>query len=232
MSGVSLRTTFAVCLGMVLIGVGGCGDTQKRSAASTPIAQRRATTSELEVVDDFHGLRGDEDDDEGQSRTMGSNLKGDADIDTDVDSVDETQNGYYDGDDSAVLATGRPATRQELRVLVDVVRRYHRAAAALDGAMACSLTEPHFARAIPEDYGRAPGPRYLRGARTCAAVMSLFFTRERSRFSRARVITGARVRGSDAYVFVGSTTSRPEVVPLKLAGGAWKVTTVAAGQLP
>lgn len=176
-------------------------------------------------------LRGDGEDDDiaGDTRT----IKFDADGDRDNDTVDLARHdGYRDGDDGSVVSFGRLAGRGVEGVLRRLVVAYLAAGVKDDGGRACSLIESMFANALPEDYGRSPGPLYLRGASTCAAVLSLTFKHEQAVFSGSWQVTGARVDGARAYVLLGSTTQPASYMVAKREHRAWKLLDFLPKPLP
>ncbi|MGC2373174.1 MAG: hypothetical protein WA484_04790 [Solirubrobacteraceae bacterium] len=177
---------------------------------------------------------GDAEDDESESKTTGAKPAGDSDNDNDNDNdvADNAGKGYYDKDDGVISGFGHAADARDEHAVTVVVKRYYEAAAAGDGATACSLTYPIFAKAIPEDYGQEPGPSYLRGAKTCAAVMSLFFEHEHQRLTAALEVTGVRMGDGEALVLLGSKTESASFVALKRSHGAWRVDELLGFPLP
>lgn len=192
-----------------------CGGAEK----STSVASRASSL----------GFKGDEDDDE-ESAESNSNNSGDKDADFDNDAKDKRR-GYHDSDDNVVLTYGHAASSAEQKALTDVVTRYYAAAAAGNGASACSMITSTFVQAIPEDYGQSPGPVYLRG-KTCAAVMTLLFKHEHKRLAAAPEITQVRVGDKQAYVFLGSQAVPASFVTMEREGGVWKVAGLLAQALP
>ncbi len=128
-----------------------------------------------------------------------------------------------------VFGFGKEATPAQRQAVTALVTRYYRAGAAADGATACSLIVPRVARSVPEDYGRAPGPRYLRGGKTCPAVMSRMFThlskRMKAEWATLKV-TRVRLgpRGGYAVLRFGSPPERELTVVRN--GGAWHVSSL------
>lgn len=225
-----------LALAPLWVAISGCANSQKkkasvfRGARSSPAAPaKEASAAPVPAAK----LTGDDDDDDGAGESPSNNrvAKLDADTDLDNDRTDNENKGYYDRDDEPVRRYGRQANPGELRALSLVAKRYYAAAAAGDGAGACSLLEASFARAIPEDYGQAPGPIYLRG-RTCAAVMSLFFAHQRSQLSTSMRVTAVRIAGSRAYVLLGARREPASYLPLQESAGSWKVTGLIGTALP
>jgi hypothetical protein len=157
--------------------------------------------------------------------------------DHDADSSEEYEetydnNRYHDSDDSSILAYGHAAGAAKKRAIAAAVKRYYMAAAAGDGATACSMLVSSIARAAPEDYGQAPGPAYLRGAKTCAAVMSLLFKHDHSQLTGMIAVTGVRVEGNQARALLGSTTMPAGYISVERERGAWKIDALLGGALP
>jgi hypothetical protein len=95
--------------------------------------------------------------------------KADADKDNDIGAPDDDRNN------NDVLDFGHAASPSETRAITALVKRYYAAAAAEDGAKACSMIYSTLAEAVPEDYGLSPpGPHYMSG-KTCPAVLTLLF---------------------------------------------------------
>jgi hypothetical protein len=95
--------------------------------------------------------------------------KADSDKDNDIGAPDDdTQN-------TSALDFGHAASAPERQTITALVKRYYAAALAENGAKACSMIYSTLAAAVPEDYGGPPGPLYMRGAKTCAAAVTLLF---------------------------------------------------------
>jgi ketosteroid isomerase-like protein len=145
----------------------------------------------------------------------------------------------YDGDDSTVLGNGQEATAADTRAIAALVERYYAAGARGDGAGACALTSPSFAATIPEDYGQELGPAippgaetYLRGARTCTAVLSLLFEHLRGQLAAAVEVTAVRLKGDYGYAIVGSATLPASLIEVGREGGAWRIDGLLGRPLP
>jgi len=94
-------------------------------------------------------------------------------VETDIDGDND-----HNSDDYAYGAAANPAVRGAVTALI---KSYYAAAAAEDGARACSLIYSIFAEEIPEVYGEPPGSPTLRGG-TCAIVMSKVFKQNHRTF--------------------------------------------------
>jgi len=198
---------------MLGVGLCACGGSSKGSGSTLSTA-----TEASSIPPALRGLRGDEDDDE-SGENVGNTSDGDADFDNDSKSKNS---GYYDSDDGGIRAYGHAASATQSQQLTAVVKRYYAAAAAGDGPAACSLIDPSFVKAIPEDYGSGAGPAYLRG-KTCPAVMSLLFRHDHRALVGETIIVGVRVKGNQAYVLVGSKNRPASYVTLQRERNAWRV---------
>src|SRR5258705_2863967 len=172
---------------MVAAACGGAGkDRSVAVGGSKDVTAGKATTASF-----LSRYRGDEDDDESTGNQTTDN-KDDNDADYDNDRADHEPKGYFDEDDTPVRTYGQAARGSQLRALRALLERYYKVAAASDGKTACSLIKKSLTRSIPEDYGRPPGPVYLRG-RTCPAVMSRWFKYAHSKLVGKVKIAGIRV---------------------------------------
>ncbi len=226
------RWIAVVAMLSLVIVLGACGGSGK--VASSPRA-RSSVGGELppalalaNAAPQLRGLKGDEDDDDQGVPNLGNSSK---DNDADADNDLEKSSGYYDRDDGPVLSYGRAASPSEERTLKAVVERYYAVGVSADGKAACALTDPVYVRAIPEDYGRAPGPLYARG-KTCAKVMSLLFRHIHAELTSGIVVTGVRVSASEALVLVGSKTMTARYVALRRRGNVWQVIGLLGVTLP
>jgi ketosteroid isomerase-like protein len=145
----------------------------------------------------------------------------------------------YDSEDSAVLRFGLAARGADASRITALVERYYAAGARGDGAAACALTSPSFAATVPADYGQElgwaipPGAQaYLRGANSCAAVLSLLFEHQREQLAAPVVVTGVRLRGDHGYAVVDSTTLPASFVEVARERGGWRIDGLLGRPLP
>ncbi len=95
--------------------------------------------------------------------------KADADKDNDITAP------YDDKRHPDVFGFGQAASPADRQAVTALIERYYAAAAAEDGAKACSMIYVTLAEAVPEDYGTSPpGPAYMQG-KTCPAILTLLF---------------------------------------------------------
>jgi hypothetical protein len=211
-----------------------CGEASKGTGftprVSTSAAVHSAPSTVSREAPALRNLRGDEDDDDTPSNHASDNSN-DNDADFDNDSKANESKGYYDSDDASARTYGQPANGADNSTIGALVKRYYAAAAAGNGASACSLIDSLFAKSIPEDYGRGAGPAFARG-NTCAVVMSKLFKHDHSKLPAAIVVTDIRVNGSQARALIGSKTVPASYLPLKRERGVWKVDALSALPMP
>jgi hypothetical protein len=111
------------------------------------------------------------------------------------------------------------------------VERYYAVAAAGDGAAGCSLLTSIEARSAPENYGRPPGPSYLRGGKTCPAVLSLLFKHLHRQLAAGIRMTGVRVEHNRAVALFSLTGMPFAYTFLRREGGSWKLATLFASAM-
>ncbi len=139
---------------------------------------------------------------------------------------------YHDSDDSEIVATTHDAKAPDKRVIIAVVQRYYAALATGNGVKACSMLLPSLAQSAPEDYGLSPGPSFLRGGKTCPAIIVMLSKHFHARLAGHVEVTGVHARGDNALALLGSTTMPASDVSLERRGNAWKVTALIGDVLP
>lgn len=182
------------------ITVGACGAAPR---ASSGAGQRKGDESSLEV---------------------GTTGEPSADRPADVDSW---RVSGLDKDDR--LAGESPAPLGARSAIVAVVRRYYAAAAERNGRIACSLLIASQARAVPEDYGRPPGPPSLSG-HTCAAVLSKLFAQHGRELAEksSSLDVGAVLVGHGAgsvYMRFGKAAAERSMF-VQREDGVWKIVSL------
>ncbi len=207
----------------------GCGSNMRQQ--SDALGTRHSAAASLPVVT-TRGFKGDEDDDDVESDTGGSRTTADGDNDTDNDRADNAKKGYHDKDDWEALGYGHGASTIDAQTLSEIAMRYHKAAAGGSGPRTCGMLSAGVAGAVPDEYGRTPGPIYLRGARTCPAVMSRLLKHEHTVLAVPVAVTGVRVEGQEALVTIGSRQAPASYFLMKREGGAWKVQDLLPVPLP
>jgi hypothetical protein len=150
----------------------------------------------------------------------------------DRDGDESARRGYRDGDDGEIGAYGHAANAANATAIASVVRAYYAAAAGGDARRACALTYYLDAETLPEKYGEPPGPLWLKGARTCVALLARVFARYHKKLAVPLVVTAVRVNGAHADALVGFKTLAAGYVKLRREGGIWKVDGLLAQPLP
>jgi hypothetical protein len=227
----------SLAIALLGLGLSACGGSGKGAGSSSQTSSKAATTAAKggapapgasTTPSTAAGFMGDEDDDDTASNYTGNN-RYDNDADFDNDTI--KNKGYYDGDDGAIRSYGHAASAADRRTIAALVKRYYAAAAASDGAKACPLIYSTQEEAIPEDYGRPPGPAYARG-KTCAVVMSKMFAHAHNKLAGGFEVTGVRVEGREARALLGSRTVPARFVVVTRERGAWKIDELIGQPLP
>lgn len=141
--------------------------------------------------------------------------------------------GHYDSDETGIIYFGQNASNADRRAVISVVRRYHAAAAADNGAKACDVIYTLLTEAIPEDYGQPPGPPSLRG-KTCAVVLTKLFKQPHGRHidvTVGRHVIGVRVKGNRGLALMSSGTRVESSLPVRRERGVWKVSAINANEI-
>jgi hypothetical protein len=228
-----LALAASALLGLGAAGCGGGGDAGM-SSRSTGAVRTYVNTLTTSTIPPGQRVRGDGDADnpgdiDGNGDSDSASVGG---ADTDSDSPTPASYDFPDGDDRTTFAYGHPASPAAEHAIAGVVGRYYAAAAVDDGTTACSLLLPSLARSVPETYGGPGGPPYLRGIRTCQAVLAKLFLHFHRELARAATVVEVRVKGATARAVLGSETMRASSVFLTRQGGSWKITTPLGEPLP
>jgi hypothetical protein len=235
-----MKRLFALpAIALLSLGATACGGSSKGPHSASQSASRVASSGSAAVTTPSstaptqHYLNdGDNDpnnDNDPDDRTVN---KIDEDNDSPEDHMNPQNDRYHDKDDDSIVASDHAASAAEKRAITALVKRYYTVAAAGDGATACSMIYSTLVEAIPEDYGQAPGPVYLRGGKTCQAVMSLLFRHFHSQLTGAIEVTGVRVKGNHALALLGSKTVPASMINMERERGAWKIDELLGVPLP
>jgi hypothetical protein len=194
--------------GLLSIGASACG-AASHTASSTTAASTTTTVS---------------------SKSTQDYTKSDRDKDNDG------IHASFDSDNnSSVLDFGHEANASEKRTITALVKHYYAAAAAEDGAKACSMIYSTFAEAIPEDYGTSPpGPSFARGT-TCPAVMTKVFKHFHNQVAiKFAKLDVSRVRTKErqglAILRFGTLPERE--IRVTREGHTWKIEALLDSELP
>jgi hypothetical protein len=153
----------------------------------------------------------------------------DDDSDAPEDNMRPENNRYHDKDDD-VAAYGPSANAADKRAIATLVKLYYAAGVAGDGAKACAMMDSVLAQTVPEDYGKPPGPIYLRG-NSCPAVMVRLFKRSRAKLEDDFEVTDVRMSGDHAFVLLGSKTMPASGLFVQREHGVWKMDALIGGPL-
>lgn len=144
---------------------------------------------------------------------------------------DRDNDGDHNDDDAGVLLYGHAANAANGQTITALVTHYFAAAAAQDGARACSLLAPFIAESVAETYGHTPP---LLG-RTCAVVMSKLFKQHHGDLvnkNAALHVIRVGLEGNKGLVALYFPTI-PEVrqIAVRRSGGTWKMLELLDGIL-
>lgn len=163
-------------------------------------------------------------------------LKGDSDVD---DEYGEDNPNH--SDDPPLREYGHAASAVDRRAITALVRRYYATAAARNGVAACSLVyagltkDPGLTKTVPEDhYAPTLQIRVSRGERCAQVTSRLFEQNHQSLVAEATTlrVTGVRVRGRHAVAMLGFRTTSERWIPVTREGGAWRIGSLLARELP
>jgi hypothetical protein len=221
-----VRRIGSLAIALLCLWVTACGGTSKGTdsvtRSSSSISQASGAPTAADTTRGGDHLLGDGDNDTIVDGDNDNSHDNDKDI-----SEDNIKGGndksYHDSDDNYILSYGHTASSTERHLVTVVVKRYYVVAAADDGSKACSLLIPDIASAVPEDYGNAAGPAYLRGQKTCHVIVALMFKHLHSQLTAAVSVTGVRVDRNRALALLGSSTMPSSWISLQREGGIWKV---------
>jgi hypothetical protein len=166
-----------------------------------------------------------------RSWRAGSYVLGDGDYDGDA------RNHY---DDPGIRGYGHPLHGTGRRVVAALVKLYFAAAAAGDGARACSLLVTSVGRDVSlgevaeRVYPPAPSVPPLRGE-SCARIMSLVFHEAHQRLVASDAtlrVTGVRTKDLHGLVLLGFQTSPERYIPVRREHGGWRIDALLDEEIP
>jgi hypothetical protein len=152
---------------------------------------------------------------------------------------DDDDNGGADGDDGQTRDYGHKASVADASAAEKLVKAYYMAAAARDGAGACSLMDLRLAAAsdytkvVPPEYAPTHGSSIFRG-KGCAEIASLVFepAHEKLATDAASVrVAETRVNGTHALAILVYTTDPESELALESEHGVWRVDAFLAATL-
>lgn len=236
-----MRSLWAsLAFGLLGLGVMACGGTSKGAVSVSQPSSAAVVSSDTVAARTIPHLTpgerylndGDKDPSSDEDHDNLNGKKIDEDNDPREDYVPTQNHSYHDSDENDIVRFGRPAGIADKRAVITVVKHYQEAALTGDAAKACSLLYSTFAETVPEDYGQAPGPAYLRGGTTCQAVMSMLFKHFHSELTSTFDVTGVRVMGNRGITLLGSRTRPASHIDVRRERGVWKVDALLAVPLP
>jgi hypothetical protein len=203
-------TLTCLALGLSLVACGGSGDSSNAGSA--------AVLSGIRPDGDGDNPADSDADSEKYPPPSPDGKDKDEDIDNDRATVDSRR--YPDGDDEFVLDYGRPAAHAEARLLTGIVKRYYALAAAGKATQACSLLPQGMTREYYELYR----PAYLaEDDKTCREIVSRVFAHFRVRLAEPVRVVAVRVKGTTAWVVIGSQVMPASRVTLMRQHGTWRI---------
>lgn len=146
---------------------------------------------------------------------------------------DDAERLLSDDNNSEVTEFGHPASPADTRAISAVLRRYYATASAGNGTIACSMIVSSLAKAVPLDYGRF-GPAYLRGGKTCPAMLVRLFAHEHRRLigeTASLAVRALRIHGNQGLVLLGFGKSERQI-SVQHEAGRWKLDGLLDGELP
>jgi hypothetical protein len=133
------------------------------------------------------------------------------------------ENGHYhDTDDRSFLHEGHAADASDAQTISAAVTRYYAMVAAGNGVAACAQVTQRLAQAAPVDYGQL-GPAYLRGSKTCAAVIARLSKHFRGELSTPVAVTSVRISNGQTFALIGSRTMPAGYTTVEREKNTWKV---------
>lgn len=208
-----------VLLAIGLIGVGftACGSSkstipgsQAASKTATTASTGATTTSTATPTQDY--------------------TKADRDKDNDIGAPGDDTNH------NEILNYAHAASAADKQAVTALIKRYYAAAAAGDGAKACSMLYVTFAESVAEDYGReSAGSSYLKQGKTCPEVLTLLFKHFHSQLTaELPLLKVRRVRLNEHHglVVLGFGTMPERQIPVLRERHTWKVVALLDGELP
>jgi hypothetical protein len=156
-------------------------------------------------------------------------------LDSDNDTDSRGAHGYYDWDDSNILAYGHAAVAREAATIARTVKQYYAAAARADGRTACRLASSTLTRTIISQYSQALG--FSRSSpKSCASVMSKLLHTLHAQLSDENAtlkVSVARVEGPLGRVPLGIHGAPPKrYAQVRREHGSWKIESMLDYEVP
>jgi hypothetical protein len=163
------------------------------------------------------------------SRTAFAPPERDKDNDDDIGAPNDDINN------NSVERYGHAASATDERAVTVLVKSYYAMAATGNGVKACTLLDSSLAANVPEDYGQAPGPIYLRGGKTCPAVMVNLFRHSRTQLAAKAAtleVRGVRVRGDHGFALLSFGRTPERDITVRRDHHRWKIGMLLDEELP
>jgi hypothetical protein len=200
-------------LAMVLLGasVNACGSTNKtadtKKSRSSVVASSGAPTTTVS-----------------STPPPGSYLKNDGD--TDADDYSKSRRGG--GDDQPFVASyGKRAGTADKQAVRAVIKSYYQAAAAEDGARACSLLSRSLSEGSAEERTQAPGQTQQNGGQGCVLALSTFFKQQHRQLVAddvaTMVVVDVHVKGNLGLAVLGFRKMPEGEIVVERQDGNWKI---------
>lgn len=211
--------SFLVLLTMAPLGAGACGGAGKGAGSDVHAATGAVAAGGRTSMATRYAGR------------IGGYLRGD-------DDADETN--HRDADDRRVRGYGRAADATDRQAAMTLVARYYAAAAAGDGAGACSLMSSRLAgasklgEAAEEAYPPAPSAPPLHGE-GCPRIMAQLFEadhRQLAADSATLTVTGVRLKDGHGLALLGFKAMPEREIRIRREDGAWKIDALLDEELP
>jgi hypothetical protein len=218
-----VKLLLALMVGVLLgVGAGACGSngavnhaissrTLSSSGTTRPSASTTSNPAESEEYADV-------------------NSKVDGDRDEDVGAPNDDTNN-----DSIFKFSGKEASAAERLIITALIKRYYALALAGDGAKACSIIYSSLAESLPEDYGQSSGPSFMRGAKTCAATLTLLFKHYHDQLAieiPKLAVGRIRIHERHGTVLLTFGSLRGQYTSVMREGKIWKIAVLLGASLP
>jgi hypothetical protein len=153
----------------------------------------------------------------------------------DADKDDDIGAGYDDTNNNSLLDFAHAASASDKQAITALVKRYYAAAAAEDGAKACSMLYFTLAEAVPEDYGQSPpGQPYMLG-KTCPVVMTKLFKHFHSQVAAHNAtlkVTRVRLNQHHGLAVLSFGRMPERQISVAREGHTWKIEALLDSELP
>jgi len=126
----------------------------------------------------------------------------------------------------SILNYGREASATELRAVAALLERYYTVAANDDGAAACPMLVPSVANSLAEDFGDTVDLPFLRGGKTCKAILTKMFAHRHALLAVEHAgfdLYSLRVHRSGGYAILRFPNMTEREILVGREKGSWKL---------